>query len=361
MNSSDAAADGQRLAQLLAAVEADPAAFDFFALMRRVDSLRPGQPRTGEASRPRHEPVRLGQAAELDFAVAPLHGLLRRGDAPPRLRVRFFGLLGPHGALPLHLTELVREQSRHDGDSSLADFLDLFHHRMLSFFYRAWAQGQPVAHQDRPDADRFRAWLMALAGSAQAGATLPTELLVFNVGWLAGASATPERLVKVLRQYLQVPVEIEERVGHWLRLHGDDTSTLGYAANRAERSRRPAARLGEGSVAGRKVWDRQFAFRLRLGPLSRARYMALLPGGSDWAALSDLVDLLAGRDKRWELQLSFEPGERPEFRLGGRAHLGVSAWLGRQASPAQRELRVRPRTCFLVGHPNWMEQAASTR
>lgn len=348
---SGAPADEGRLAELLAAVEADPGRFDFFALMRLIDSLRPGQPRTGEALRPRHEPLRLGQAAELDFAVAPLHGLLRREAGPPRLRVRFFGLLGPHGALPLHLTELVREQSRHEGDSALADFLDLFHHRMLGFFYRAWAQSQPVVQRDRPEADRFRVWLMALAGAAEAGATLPPELLAFNAGWLAGASASPERLVKVLQHHLQVPVRVEERVGRWLYLDPRDAATLGYAANRAERVQRPAATLGQGSIAGRKVWDRQSSFRLHLGPLSLARYMALLPGGSDWPALVDLLHLLAGRDKRWELKLSFLPAQRPECRVGGRAHLGVSSWLGRPTARARRELQIRPDSCFLSRHP----------
>ncbi|RZJ08378.1 MAG: type VI secretion system baseplate subunit TssG [Rubrivivax sp.] len=359
MNSGHNGPGTQRLAELLAAVEAEPSAFDFFALMRHIDSLRPGQPRTGEALRPRHEPLRLGQAAELDFAVAPIHGVVRRDEGVPRLRVRFFGLLGSHGALPLHLTELVREQSRHDGDSSLADFLDLFHHRMLSFFYRAWAQSQPVVQRDRPEQDRFRTWLMAMAGGAQAGGALSQDLLAFNAGWLASTSASPERLIKVLQQYLKVPVSLEEQVGHWLWLDTRDTATLSHASNRAERVRRPGATLGQGSIAGRKVWDRQSVFRLRVGPLTKARYMALLPGGSDWPMFNDLVGLLAGRDKRWELQLSFLPSERPECRLGGRAHLGVSSWLGRPSVAPQRDLKVRPRTCFLGRRPGWADASGS--
>ena len=55
----DAAINGMTLAQrqaalaaLFAAVEAAPHGFDFFALMRRVESLRPESPRIGKASRP---------------------------------------------------------------------------------------------------------------------------------------------------------------------------------------------------------------------------------------------------------------------------------------------------------------------
>jgi predicted component of type VI protein secretion system len=59
--------------------------------------------------------------------------------ARPRLGVRFFGLTGPQGPMPLHFTEYVRERARNHGDPTLARFLDLFHHRLLSLFYRAWA------------------------------------------------------------------------------------------------------------------------------------------------------------------------------------------------------------------------------
>ncbi len=46
------------------------------------------------------------------------------------------------GVLPHHYTELVirRLQLR---DTSLRDFLDVFHHRALSFFYRAWKKYRP--------------------------------------------------------------------------------------------------------------------------------------------------------------------------------------------------------------------------
>ena len=45
-----------------------------------------------------------------------------------------FGLLGPNGPLPLHLTEYVRERLRHHADPTFARFLDLFHHRFALFF-----------------------------------------------------------------------------------------------------------------------------------------------------------------------------------------------------------------------------------
>ncbi len=370
-------------------LQTDPTAFDFFALLRRVDALRPREPRTGEALRPRQEALRLAQAAEMDFAPAALHSLEHREAGPPRLSVRFFGLLGPQGPMPGHFTEFVRERQRHHDDATLAHFLDLFHHRLLSLFHRAWAQAQPVVHLDRPEDDGFSRWLAACAGTpAQAGA-LPMAALHYHAGWLSARSRHPEMLHKALAQYFGVPVRVEEQVGHWLPIEPAERSRLGFASNRAEHSQIPAARLGATANAGSRVWDRQSRFRLHLGPLSWAQYSAFLPGGSAWLPLLHAVQLLAGREMLWDLQLHLAPAERPAPRLARQnqaLRLGVSTWLPRQrvgharadpadpagaerAEPGSRlrpaalaptDLRLRPHTSFLLRRPVPLSNLSST-
>ena len=81
---------------------------------------------------------------------AALASFESRKGAPPRLQVRLFGLFGPNGPLPLHLTEYARERLRLAGDPTFARFCDIFHHRFLALFYRAWAQAQPHVNRDRP-------------------------------------------------------------------------------------------------------------------------------------------------------------------------------------------------------------------
>ena len=49
--------------------------------------------------------------------------------------------------LPHHYTELLIQRIR-ERDDSLRDFLDLFHHRLISLFYRAWEKYRlPVAYE----------------------------------------------------------------------------------------------------------------------------------------------------------------------------------------------------------------------
>ncbi|MDQ2779496.1 MAG: type VI secretion system baseplate subunit TssG, partial [Pseudomonadota bacterium] len=328
---------------------------------------RPEAPRTGHAQRPTQEALRLGQIPELDFAPAALASFQMRGDKPPKLGVRFFGLLGPQGAMPLHLTEYVRERLRQHGDPTLTHFLDLFHHRLLSLFYRAWAQSQPTVHQDRPADDRYTTWLMSAAGLPTGGTgSLPPAALAYQAGLLSARSRHPEALCKVLQQYFSVPVALQPHVGQWLPMAAGDQSRLGHAANRTERSSLPMATLGVAANAGRKVWDRQYKFRLHLGPLTMRQYLGFLPGGSGWRPLLDWVRLLAGPQLRWDLQLSLQPAEQPAPRLGRHVRLGVTSWLGRPAAriaePTERRqlasngprpgllLRLRPDTTFLLRH-----------
>lgn len=354
-------ASNDTLQTLLTQVDAAPWDFDFFALMRRIDTLRPYAPVLGKGLRPSQELLRLGQVPELDFAPAAL-ARFNRDALHPRLGVRFFGLLGPHGPMPLHLTEYVRERLHQRNDPTAARFLDVFHHRMMSLFYRAWAEAQPVVQQDRPNSDRYASWLGATFGltrrSQTEGATdaVPESAKLFQAGLIASRSRNPEALTKVLRDYFRVPVELEPHIGHWLTLNTADRSRLGFARNRTERSQVPHAELGRSANAGHKVWDRQYRFRLRLGPLTMQQYQDFLPGGSAWPPLLDWVKLLAGRDLGWDTQLVLAKPEVPEPRLDRRMRLGLTSWLGSggrrngQRRPAidRDDLRLRPGSSFLL-------------
>ena len=349
------------LAALFDAVQAAPYAHDFFALLRRIESARPEAPRIGRALRPSQEWLRLGQEPELDFAPAALATFGHEGGAAPRLGVRFFGLLGSQGPMPLHLTEHVRERLRYRNDPTAARFLDVFHHRLLTLFYRAWAQGQPTAQHDRPGDDRFAAWLGATFGAGHAGSGAPTQgalpeaAQLFQAGLLGSRSRHPEGLAKLLAQFFAVPVRIEPFIAHWMVIDPDDRSRLGHARNRPERSRAAGAALGISATAGARLHDRQSKFRIALGPLTYPQYLGFLPGGSAWPQLRDWVHQYAGLDLQWDVQLGLARGEMPEPRLGRHVPLGVATWLGRGAhrpidTGDRHDLRLRPGTSFLLRH-----------
>jgi type VI secretion system protein ImpH len=349
---SDAPWRHAQLAVLFEGLQARPREHDFFAVLRRMEALHPQWPRLGEALRPSQEALRLGQVPELDFAPAALESFDPGEDAAPRLGVRFFGLLGPQGPMPLHFTEYVRERLRSRGDATLARFLDIFHHRLLTLFYRAWAQAQPAVHRDRPDADRFAQWLGAALGveeGSQRGRQVPREAWLFQAGMLGSRSRHAEGLAKLLSQYFQVGVRIEQHVPQWLALDAGDRSRLGFSRSRPERRASPPALLGRTATSGSRQRDLQFKFRIVLGPLTLAQYEDFIPGRPAWRSLREWVLHYVGLGLRWDLQLVLAQAELPEPRLGRHARLGLSGWMGRRGRDRDRgDLRLRPDNAFLL-------------
>jgi type VI secretion system protein ImpH len=345
-SSTAAAALHERRTRLFDGLAREPWAFDFFAVLRQIDALWPAAPRLGSALRPSAEPVRLGQDPELSFAPAAVMSFdAPTSTRPPRLGVRFFGLFGPMGPLPLHLTEHARDRLRNHGDATTARFADVFHHRLLLLFYRAWSQSQPTVQADRASDDQFAKWVGALFGQAPATLrqrdSVPDAAKRFASGHLARATRNAESIEKVLRQYFSVPIRVETHVGHWMLLRPEDRSRLGGV------SQGGSARLGVSAVAGAKVWDRQYKLRLHVGPLTLAEYQQFLPGRRSLIELRDWMRQLLGFEMQWDLRLVLKAAAVPALELGARARqptaLGLTTWLGqRRARSDQGQLVLHP-------------------
>ena len=307
---------------LFAALSEAPYRHDFYQTLRRLECLYSSKPRWGRARRPVDEPVRLGQDPDLAFAPAPLASFEHSGEGPPRLQVRLFGLLGPNGPMPTHFTEYVRERLRHAGDPTLSRFLDVFHHRFLAMFYRAWAQAQPHVSHDRPDDDRFSAFVGAFVGLAPAsfrGRDAVADLAkFFHVGTLVRHARNAEGLAAILEHFFLVRAGVEQFVGHWMPLGPAERTHLG----------RSGAVLGSGAVVGSRVWDRQHKFRVHLGPLTLEQYESFLPGGVLLPKLVDWVRLYVNFEFEWDVRLWLERREVPVVRLGRGGRLGWTTWLG---------------------------------
>jgi len=313
--------DQSDLLRLYTSLEQQPYAHDYYQVMRRLECLFPEKPRWGCALRPIEEPIRLGQTPSLSFAPASIayFGVDREGGKQ-RLQVNFFGMLGPNGALPLHLTDYARQRVLHHGDRSFVRFLDIIHHRFLALFYRSWAQAQPTVSLDRPAEDRFSVYVASLVGLGQKTLrkrdALPDHAKLFQAGPLARQVRNAEGLRDILSGYYDLPVEVEEYVGHWMPVDEADQSRLG------------GARLGVSTVLGRRVWDRQSKFRLRIGPMNLPRYRDFLPGGSALQKLVDWVRLYSNRELFWDVQLILRHDEVPQTCLGKTGGLGWTGWLG---------------------------------
>lgn len=327
-----------------------PWEFDLFQAMRMIEATHAERARIGESRRPVDDPVRFAQEASLAFPPAAVAAFEVGPKGPPRLVQRVLGLLGPNGALPIHLTEWTRDRARNAGDAAFLRFLDVFHHRMLSLFYRAWAHAQPVVSIDRPRQDYFGRRLAALCGlgtpALRERDSAPDFVKLAHAGVFGRQVRNAECLQIVLANYFQVPVRIEEFVGHWLGIAPEQHSRLGR--------REAFARLGEDAVLGERTWHAQSRFRVVIGPLAFRDYERFLPRGAASRALHDLIRLYVGMEHSWEVKLVLKKAQVPLAWLGNSVWIGWTSWLGARLSDQDAEDYCNTQGRHL---PHWETQA----
>ena len=311
----------------------EPTAFSFFQAVRTLSRLRATRAPVGGWADPSTEVVRFSASTALGFPASEIQTLTipeenGNGEAPARMTVNFLGLTGPQGVLPHLYTEQAAARAR-ARDTALRDFLDLFNHRVLSLFYRAWKSHQPAVLQEERGDDRLHDHLLDLAGLGTEGLhnRLPVgdSALAFYAGLLSLRARPADGLARLVSDYFDVPATIEQFVGEWRRVDARGQCTLDGEGD--------AGRLGFG-VLGNAAWDAQARVRLRLGPLSRAQYDAFLPGGDAHEALCALVRLYAAEEVGVDAQLVLARGEVPPCVLGPPARdgpapprLGRGTWL----------------------------------
>lgn len=307
--------------------------FDFFQAVHVLERLLPHRQPVGREASPGQEVVRFHAHTSLNFPPSAIHRITlpEDDDQPAQMTVAFMGLTGPQGVLPYHYTELLSERARRK-DATLSDFFDLFNHRMISLFYRAWEKYRvPVAYERavlrHQGPDRFTLYLFALFGMGTEGLrgrqqVKDTALLLY-AGLLAQHPRSASALAGLLQDYFAVPVTVIQCVGQWLPLSQAQRSRLGAGEMHNA--------LGVSAVAGHRVWDQQAKFRLRVGPLTLAELRRLLPSGSAFLPLVQLTRFFAGQEYDFDIQLVLKAAEVPWCRIGGvgehAPRLGWSTWL----------------------------------
>lgn len=309
-----------------AALAREATAYQFFQAVRLLGRRSPDKHPVGDFADPADEPVRFSVAASLAFPASEIQSVEELPDGPLRMTVNFLGLTGPQGVLPYQYTQLVagRLQQR---DRGLRDFLDIFHHRILSLFYRSWEKSHfPVAYE-RSGRDPITQHVRDLVGMGEPQAEEPAwhrSALLFFSGLLLLQPRSAHGLERLLEGVFDVPVEVEQFVGEWYRPVGETQCVV-------TDDERGAGRLGQGALVGDAVWDRQAKVRLRLGPLSRERYEEFLPGGAAHEELRQLTRFFGGEALDFGVQLVLARDDVPPCVLGADdgdgLPLGWSTWV----------------------------------
>ena len=303
-----------------------PNSFSFFQAVRLLERVQPDRAPVGRYANPQQECVRFAANPSLNFPASEIQSLSETPEQQPRMSVNFMGLTGPIGALPNYMTELVGARVRLR-DTALRDFLDLFNHRLISFFYQAWQKHHFTVAYERAGQDPLTECLYCIAGLGTPGLRdrqpVRDESLIHYAGLLAPAPRSAVALESLLADYFGVPVEVVPFVGTWRKLGESDQCVFGDESD--------STALARGVIAGDEIWDQQSRVRLRIGPLTIEQHRDFLPTGSAYPALQALTRTYCGNDIEFEVQLILRGQDVPACRVDDETEdtprLGWSTWV----------------------------------
>lgn len=301
-------------------VSEEPFRYDFYDTLRRLERGNPDQPRIGESTARKDEYALLGQDPFTNFPASNLALAGKDQQGRHKIHAKFLGMLGPQGALPMATTE----EALHwfdMRDDSFARFLDVFHHRFLQLFFRAWANPRPIAQHDRPDVDRFADYV----GSAIGIGTQPLhnqdsvrDLAKLSfAGLLAPQAKSASRLRRYIMGLFDVECEVDEFVGGWLMFERQDQIRLG----------RRLTSLGDDCLVGAGAYSVQDKIRIRLFARNLDKYGTFLPTGIHCEQLADAIFFYLGEQIDYDIELAIPSEETRGVRLNIFGQLGWTTWI----------------------------------
>jgi len=315
-------------------VFAEPYRFEFFQAVRLFERIFPEKRSVGGTALPHEEIARFRSRIALDFPSSEVHEIVettdeKTGEDRTEMIVNFMGMAGVSGVLPTHYTELVLDRVRHR-DTALWTFLDIFTHRTVSMFYRAWAKYRfPVGYESGNDP--FTGFLFDFAGLGTDGlrgrSHIEDEAMLPYVGLIAQKPHSANTVENIISDFFGVKAKVVQFFGQWLPLGAGDVTRIGTQNTT----------LGVNSIIGTNVWDQQSKFRIRLGPLTFTQYLAFLPNGTARKAFLSIVKLIAGIEFDHDVQLRLlgrqVPGTVLTTRAARKPMLGWTSFLKTKTVP----------------------------
>jgi type VI secretion system protein ImpH len=312
---------------------------NFFPLVSMIERVTSEAVRIGGEGPPNKEAIRFRHDSNLTFSAGDVSSAVVRhipmdadnphGALRPVVEIvtTFLGLTGSSSPMPLYLAEEVNHE---DEKSARRDFLDIFHHRLVSILYRAVMRYSLAREHRVNEPDPWLARALSLAGmdpdTFVAPSAIPLAKLL-RLGPLVGRRARGARAVSsalniLVEDYLpaRAAVRVEEFAGDWVPIHNDQQCSLGVRNNI----------LGRHAMLGGKVFDKSNRFQVVIGPLDTRGRTNFSVGGKGLRVLREGLRLLVRESLDYDVELHIEEGATKPYRLSTRdpSRLGSDTRLG---------------------------------
>jgi len=299
--------------------------FSFYRAVYLLERFANERKTLADALVPSEEPIRFTVKKGFSFPPSDISHL-KAADPKrsPIMEVAFMGLTGPSGVMPQWYTQLILERER-EKDHTLADFLDLFHHRMITLFYLAWKKHRFPENYQSGATDRLSRYLLSLAGLGTPGLTamigLPEEALTFYSGLLSRPIASAVAIESAVAYFTDARVKVEQFIERIVDLEPSDQTQLGTAN----------ATLGDDAICGSQIWESQTKFRVHLGPVDKKKFARLMPIGDLLVPIFSLVRYMVGIEYEFEIRIYLRKEDVPLCQLGSigpdAPMLGWTTWV----------------------------------
>jgi len=316
-------------------LDEEPFRVHFFQAVRMLQRMEQDRKPVGYFITPQGETIRFSARTSLAFPPSEIYELRRAENGQMSMTVEFMGLCAAISVMPAPYTEFLIARAR-EKDHAMEDFLNIFNHRMISFFYRGWEKYRFFIEYEKSGEDRLSGRLLDLLGLGTEGLRgrggIPDDAYLNYVGLLARQVRSAASLRQILEDYFGVQVRIQQFAGAWRKLNPENQTCFTGFGGASER-------LGVGVVAGEEVWDHHGRIRISLGPMRFKQYLKFLPGQDAYHELVAWLKFYSNGSYETEVQLVLAREDAPPCELGSggekRPQLGLVSWL--KTKPLDRD------------------------
>ncbi|HCI49160.1 MAG: hypothetical protein A2977_03530 [Alphaproteobacteria bacterium RIFCSPLOWO2_01_FULL_45_8] len=302
--------------------------FEFHALVKILECLNPEATPLGEGHHPHTESIRIKTHLEFGFQTTDVVGVEEIESPQPIIKTNFLNLAGIQGPLPTPYTQMVMDRDRQK-DTALHSFLDIFNHRLISLLHRI-RKKYWVGVAANPPEDTFMGRMLrsilglGVVNKKDRRLQVLNRSLLFYTGLIWQQRRSVVALEKLLRNYFNVPVKIDQFQGAWVKVPLDQQTKIGDDGQ--------FNRLGETAILGDRFWEQQQSIKIHVGPLGIKGYINFLKPGKAYSALKILVAFFCGEDQDFHLNLILKKEEVPLVKLGQGIALHWTSWLNRKST-----------------------------
>lgn len=304
----------------------------FLRFCELLECSAPDRPLIGATDTPSNDPVRFRSQPRLGFPgrdIATVENDPDDASLPPSIRTTFLGFYGVDARMPSYFVDEVA-QSR-EGAEPLAAFLDIFHHRIVTQYYRIWRKYRYPVGFSRDGDDPISTYLLSLAGlglgRSDIAQTMEPRTLLSMLGLMNQKTRTAEGLASVLRHAVpDAAITVEEFHPVWVAIDNAEPMPL-----------------GEYCVLGGGFFDRSNSVRVVITPASRPSVTRLMPGEVMHDQVMALLRCYLGYEAQAVIDMHVHPKLMPEPQLQPNTlSLGYTLMLANDdASSPDRLIRVR--------------------